>query len=117
MRQIYINTMLGTTRINYDPNDDRDIFIVASSCTVDDVFQEHIECTGIQPEDIDVFDDETKTLIPLGNTYDADSYEEVAEGITRLLGRGLVKKSIGKDGFMIYKPTELALKEIKKNKQ
>ncbi len=117
MKQIYINTMLGTTRIDYDPNDDRDIFIVASSCTVDDVFQEHIECTGIKPEDIDVFDHETKTLIPLGNTYDADSCEEVAEGITRLLQRGHIKKSIDKDGVMIYKVTELGLKEHKKNKQ
>jgi hypothetical protein len=28
MRQIYINTMLGTTRIDYNPNDDTDIIIV-----------------------------------------------------------------------------------------
>jgi hypothetical protein len=29
MKQIYINTMLGTTRIDYNENDDGDLIIVA----------------------------------------------------------------------------------------
>ena len=117
MKQIYINTMLGTTRINYDPNDNRDIFIVATNCTVDDVFREDIECTGIKPEDIEVFDEDTKTLIPLGESYDADSYQEVVEGMARLLQRGHIEKFIDKDGVMIYRPTEIGLDEYKKRKQ
>ena len=54
MRQIYINTMLGTTRIDYDPNDPRDIFINASICNINEVVYDHIECTNIDPEDIEI---------------------------------------------------------------
>ncbi len=56
MKQIYINTMLGTTRIDYDPNDPRDIIINATICNIDEVVYDYIECTdiGIQPEDIEL---------------------------------------------------------------
>ena len=67
MRQIYINTMLGTTRIDYDETDPSDIFIVATTCTVDHVFREAIECTGIQPEDIEIFNPKTGRTTPLVN--------------------------------------------------
>ena len=33
MKQIYINTMLGTTRIDYNEHDDGDIIIIASPGT------------------------------------------------------------------------------------
>ncbi len=63
MKQIYINTMLGTTRIDYDPNDPRDIIINATICNIDEVVYNYIECTdiGIQSEDIEtirIFDPE-----------------------------------------------------------
>lgn len=56
MKQIYINTMLGTTRIDYDPHDPRDIIINATICNIDEVVYDYIECTdiGIQPEDIEL---------------------------------------------------------------
>ena len=65
MKQIYINTMLGTTRIDYDPNADGDIIIVASTCTITAVHREAIEATGIQPEDIDIFNTENGCTTPL----------------------------------------------------
>ena len=65
MRQIYINTMLGTTRIDYDETDPSDIFIVATTCTVDQVFREAIECTSIKPEDIEWFNTKTGRTTPL----------------------------------------------------
>jgi hypothetical protein len=65
MKQIYINTMLGTTRIDYDPNADGDIIIVAPTCTITAVHREAIEATGIQPEDIDIFNTETGCTTPL----------------------------------------------------
>lgn len=53
MKQIYINTMFGTTRIDYNENDSGDIIIVASpGTTVEAVIQEPIECSGINPESI-----------------------------------------------------------------
>ena len=67
MRQIYINTMLGTTRIDYDETDPSDIFIVATTCTVDHVFREAIECTDIRDEDIEIFNPETGRTTPLVN--------------------------------------------------
>jgi hypothetical protein len=67
MKQIYINTMLGTTRIDYDPNDPRDIIINATICNIDEVVFDYIESTdiGIQPEDIEVFNIETGCTTPL----------------------------------------------------
>ena len=67
MRQIYINTMLGTTRIDYNPNDDTDIIIVATTCTVSAVHRAPIEATGIQPGDIDIFDKASGRLMPLSS--------------------------------------------------
>jgi hypothetical protein len=53
MKQIYINTRFGTTRIDYNPFDDTDIIIVASpGTTVEAVVREPIECSGINPESI-----------------------------------------------------------------
>ena len=53
MKQIYINTMFGTTRIDYDERDDRDIIIVASPGTnIEAVILEPIESSGINPESI-----------------------------------------------------------------
>jgi len=53
MKQIYINTMLGTTRIDYNEHDDGDIIIIASPGTnIEAVIQEPIECSGINPESI-----------------------------------------------------------------
>ncbi len=65
MRQIYINTMLGTTRIDYNELDPSDIFIVATTCVVDHVFREAIESTGIRAEDIELFNPETGRTTPL----------------------------------------------------
>jgi hypothetical protein len=65
MKQIYINTMLGTTRIDYNPNDENDLIIVAPTCTITAVHREAIEATGIQPEDIDIFNPETGCTTPL----------------------------------------------------
>ena len=53
MKQIYINTMFGTTRIDYNENADGDIIIIASAGTnIEAVVQEPIECSGINPETI-----------------------------------------------------------------
>ena len=53
MKQIYINTMFGTTRIDYNENADGDIIIIASAGTnIEAVVQEPIECSGINPESI-----------------------------------------------------------------
>jgi hypothetical protein len=56
MKQIYINTMFGTTRIDYNENGDGDIIIIASAGTnIEAVVQEPIECSGINPETIETF--------------------------------------------------------------
>ena len=56
MKQIYINTMFGTTRIDYNENADGDIIIIASAGTnIEAVIQEPIECSGINPETIETF--------------------------------------------------------------
>lgn len=56
MKQIYINTMFGTTRIDYNENADGDIIIIASAGTnIEAVVQEPIECSGINPETIETF--------------------------------------------------------------
>lgn len=56
MRQIYINTMFGTTRVDYNEHDDRDIIIVASPGTnIEAVILEHIESSGINPQSIETF--------------------------------------------------------------
>jgi hypothetical protein len=56
MRQIYINTRFGTTRIDYDETNTDDIIIVASAGTViEAVVREPIECSGIAPQDIVTF--------------------------------------------------------------
>ena len=56
MKQIYINTMFGTTRIDYNEKADGDIIIVASpGTTIEAVIYEHIECSGINPESIETF--------------------------------------------------------------
>jgi len=56
MKQIYINTRFGTTRIDYNENADGDIIIVASPGTnIEAVIQEPIECSGINPETITTF--------------------------------------------------------------
>ena len=53
MKQIYINTRFGTTRIDYDETNTDDIIIVASAGTViEAVVREPIECSGIAPQDI-----------------------------------------------------------------
>ena len=65
MKQIYINTMLGTTRIDYNPHDENDLIIVAPTCTITAVHREAIETTGIQPEDIDIFNTKTGCTTPL----------------------------------------------------
>ena len=54
MKQIYINTNLGTKRIDYDPTDSRDIIIHASTCDIREVIYEHIESTDILPESIEL---------------------------------------------------------------
>ena len=54
MKQIYINTNLGTKRIDYDPTDSRDIIIHASTCDISEVIYEHIESTNISPESIEL---------------------------------------------------------------
>ena len=56
MKQIYINTRLGTTRIDWDETSSDDIIIVASPGTVvEAVVREPIECSGIAPQDIVTF--------------------------------------------------------------
>jgi hypothetical protein len=54
MMQIYINTNLGTKRIDYDPTDLRDIIIYALTCDIREVVYEHIESTDILPESIEL---------------------------------------------------------------
>ena len=54
MKQIYINTNLGTKRIDYDPTDSRDIIIHTSTCDIREVIYEHIESTDILPESIEL---------------------------------------------------------------
>jgi hypothetical protein len=45
--------MFGTTRIDFDPHDPRDIIIVASPGTnIEAVIREPIECSGINPASI-----------------------------------------------------------------
>ena len=56
MKQIYINTRFGTTRIDYDETNTTDIIICASPGTVvEAVVREAIECSGIAPQDIVTF--------------------------------------------------------------
>ena len=56
MKQIYINTRFGTTRIDYDETNTDDIIIVASVGTViEAVVREPIECSGIALQDIATF--------------------------------------------------------------
>lgn len=58
MKQIYINNLLGTIRIDYDENKDGDIIIVTNQgVQVKNVIQEHIETSGIDPQTIEVFRD------------------------------------------------------------
>lgn len=53
MRQIYINTMLGTQRIDYDPTLPGDVIISATNIgTITGINQVHIEETNIDPADI-----------------------------------------------------------------
>jgi len=54
MKQIYINTNLGTKRIDYDPTDLRDIIIYALTCDIREAIYEHIESTDILPESIEL---------------------------------------------------------------
>ena len=72
MKQIYINTMLGTTRIDYDEHNQDDIIIVATTCTVTAVHREAIECTGIEPEDMDIFDPSSGRLMPFVRPWEAE---------------------------------------------
>ena len=65
MRQIYINTRFGTTRIDYDETNTDDIIIVASPGTViEAVVREAIECSGIAPQDIVTFANDTYDFEP-----------------------------------------------------
>ena len=82
MKQIYINTMLGTTRIDDDPNDPRDIIINATICNIDEVVYDYIECTdiGIQPEDIE--------LVQInGSNHNDELFVEAVIGFGWLLGK------------------------------
>ncbi len=65
MKQIYINTMLGTTRIDYDEHNPDDIIIVATQCTVSAVHRSPIEATGIQPTSINIFNADSGETYPL----------------------------------------------------
>lgn len=67
MKQIYINTMFGTARIDYNENLEGDIIIVASPGTqIEAVIQEPIECSGINPASIETFrNKETITFEPI----------------------------------------------------
>jgi len=69
MKQIYINTMFGTTRIDYNEHDSGDIIIVASpGTTIEAVIQEPIECSGINPESIQYFGNvDQQTFEPVWN--------------------------------------------------
>ena len=54
MKQIYIHTHLGTTRIDYNEDLPGDIIIDASTIGhIYGVIQEHIECTNIDSKDTD----------------------------------------------------------------
>lgn len=58
MKQIYINNLFGTIRIDYDEKKDGDIIIVTNpGVRVENVIQEHIETSGIDPQTIEVFRD------------------------------------------------------------
>tara|TARA_R110000823_G_scaffold291430_1_gene409813 strand:- start:3777 stop:4052 length:276 start_codon:yes stop_codon:yes gene_type:complete len=51
MKQIYINTHLGTVRVDYNPDLPGDIIIEASNIGhIYGVIQEHIECTNIDSQ-------------------------------------------------------------------
>ena len=59
MKQIYINTMLGTIRINWDETLPGDVIISATHIgSILSVQQDHIEATGIDPLDMETHEAE-----------------------------------------------------------
>lgn len=59
MKQIYINTMLGTIRVNWDETLPGDVIITATHIgSILSVHQDHIEATGIDPLDMETHEAE-----------------------------------------------------------
>lgn len=91
MKQIYINTHLGTIRINWDENLPGDVIITATQIgSILGVVQDDIEATGIDPLDMETFEAEQaycivrkanlmtdEQITQLANAFkDFDDYED-----------------------------------------
>ena len=119
MKQIYINTMLGTTRIDYDPNDARDIFINASICNIDEVVYDHIECTNINPEDIEtvrIYDPEIakwvmKQRLDQGLPVKIEDKATLDE-IDRIFGEAMLEKERSMALYSDESPNEKYLRDL-----
>lgn len=119
MKQIYINTMFGTTRIDYDPNDQRDIFINASICNIDEVVYDHIECTNINPKDIEtvrIYDPEIakwvmKQRLDQGLPVKIEDKATLDE-IDRIFGEAMLEKERSMALYSDEGPNEKYLRDL-----
>lgn len=80
MKQIYINTHLGTIRINWDETLPGDVIITATQLgTILSVQQDHIEATGIDPLDMETYDaEQTYCIIAKANLFSDEQITELA---------------------------------------
>lgn len=91
MKQIYINTHLGTVRINWDETLPGDVIITATQMgTILAVVQDDIETTGIDPLDMETHEAEyAYCIVRKANLFTdeqitqlADAFKDVDESIT-----------------------------------
>ena len=80
MKQIYINTMLGTTRINFDDTLPGYVIITATQLgSILGVVQDHIEATGIDPLDMETYDaEQAYCIIAKANLFSDEQITELA---------------------------------------
>ena len=91
MKQIYINTHLGTIRINWDENLPGDVIITATQIgSILGVLQDDIEATGIDPLDMETFEaEQAYCIVRQANlltdeqiTQLADAFKDVEDSVT-----------------------------------
>ena len=91
MKQIYINTHLGTIRINWDENLPGDVIITATQIgSILSVQQDHIEATGIDPLDMETHEaEQAYCIVAKANLFFdqdikqlADAFKDVDDSVT-----------------------------------
>jgi hypothetical protein len=91
MKQIYINTHLGTIRINWDETLPGDVIITATQIgSILGVVQDDIEATGIDPLDMETHDAEQQyCIVNKANLFFdqdikqlADAFKDVDDSVT-----------------------------------